>query len=516
MARKIVIIGGGIAGLSAGCYGRMNGYETEIFEMHTAPGGVCTGWTRKGFTFDGCLHFLVGTGSAGPIRRMWDELGALDGRRIYNHEVFCDMVLPSGKRLTQYSDVNRLVAHLKEAVAPSARDARRLDVLASDVRLWTGFGSRMGSAKAPAQEPGIRGFLARMRGMWKIRRYLPMFRRYGVTIEQYAAGYRHPDLRAFFELALPIEGMPAMNLLMIASIQNEKAGGWPEGGSLGLARAIWRRYTDLGGVIHFGAKVEEIVVRDGRAVGIRLADGAVHEADEVISAADGRTTLFGMLKGRYMTAGLREAYSTLPLYLPFVQVSYGLRRLIPLTELPRLRTIRPSAPVEIGGERPPFLMLNNYSFDPTMAPAGKTALTVLYQSPWEGWEKLQADKTAYAARKARVLSDTTAWLETMFPGIAADIEATDVATPLTTVHFTGNHKGSYEGWRPTVATMRREIERRIPSLAHFAMIGQWTRPAAGLPTAAQDGRRIIQELCEQEGKPFVAGTPAARKDQGAA
>ncbi len=41
MGRRIAIIGGGIAGLSAGCYGRMNGYETEIFEMHTPRRAVC-------------------------------------------------------------------------------------------------------------------------------------------------------------------------------------------------------------------------------------------------------------------------------------------------------------------------------------------------------------------------------------------------------------------------------------------------------------------------------------------
>jgi len=36
---KIVIIGAGVAGLSAGCYLRMNGFDTEIFEMHSKSGG---------------------------------------------------------------------------------------------------------------------------------------------------------------------------------------------------------------------------------------------------------------------------------------------------------------------------------------------------------------------------------------------------------------------------------------------------------------------------------------------
>lgn len=61
MPKKIIIIGAGIAGLSAGCYARMNGYEAEIYEMHDKPGGLCTSWKREGYTIDGCIHWLIGS-----------------------------------------------------------------------------------------------------------------------------------------------------------------------------------------------------------------------------------------------------------------------------------------------------------------------------------------------------------------------------------------------------------------------------------------------------------------------
>jgi phytoene dehydrogenase-like protein len=47
MEKSIIIIGGGITGLSAGCYGQMNGYQTRIFEVHDKTGGVRTDWKRK-------------------------------------------------------------------------------------------------------------------------------------------------------------------------------------------------------------------------------------------------------------------------------------------------------------------------------------------------------------------------------------------------------------------------------------------------------------------------------------
>ena len=59
--RSIIIIGAGFAGLAAGIYAQMNGYRTQIFEMHSLPGGLCTSWRRRGYTFDGGVRYLSGT-----------------------------------------------------------------------------------------------------------------------------------------------------------------------------------------------------------------------------------------------------------------------------------------------------------------------------------------------------------------------------------------------------------------------------------------------------------------------
>ena len=63
--RKIVIIGGGLAGLSAGCYALKNDYQTTIVEHNAALGGVCTAWERPPYVIDGCIHWLTG----GPYQR---------------------------------------------------------------------------------------------------------------------------------------------------------------------------------------------------------------------------------------------------------------------------------------------------------------------------------------------------------------------------------------------------------------------------------------------------------------
>jgi phytoene dehydrogenase-like protein len=82
--KKIIIIGAGIAGLSAGCYARMNGYDAEIYETHSLPGGLCTSWIKGGYTIDGCLHWLTGSAPSDSFYQIWKELGAIQGKRIFN------------------------------------------------------------------------------------------------------------------------------------------------------------------------------------------------------------------------------------------------------------------------------------------------------------------------------------------------------------------------------------------------------------------------------------------------
>ena len=114
MAKKVIIIGAGIAGLSAGCYARMNGYEAEIYESHTLPGGLCTSWKRKGYTFDGCIDWLIGTIPDTSFYPIWRELGAIQGHRILKHRVFFRYPDWDGRTLTVYCDVDKLEKHLKE------------------------------------------------------------------------------------------------------------------------------------------------------------------------------------------------------------------------------------------------------------------------------------------------------------------------------------------------------------------------------------------------------------------
>ena len=88
--KSIIIIGAGVAGLSAGCYGQMNGYHTRIFEMDTRPGGLCTAWKRKGYTVT-TIHWFMGAGPKSSYYKIWEELGAAQGMEIVYYDKFLKM-----------------------------------------------------------------------------------------------------------------------------------------------------------------------------------------------------------------------------------------------------------------------------------------------------------------------------------------------------------------------------------------------------------------------------------------
>ena len=82
MDKSLIIIGAGVAGLAAGCYAQMNGYRSQILDLHTIPGGLCTWWRRGD-------HF--------PLPQPM-TLGNLEQERlVLKHYCFDPTMAPPGK-----------------------------------------------------------------------------------------------------------------------------------------------------------------------------------------------------------------------------------------------------------------------------------------------------------------------------------------------------------------------------------------------------------------------------------
>jgi phytoene dehydrogenase-like protein len=486
----------------------MNGYKTRIFEMHTTPGGVCTSWTRKGYMIDGCLHWLTGTRPENDFYPIWEELGGVQDRTMIYHEEYARIEGEEGKVFIVYSDIDRLEQHMIE-LAPEDKDT--IEDFTKGIRKCIDF--PMPVKKAPELFGPVDG----IKIMSKMLPYMGVVRKWSkVTLQDFARRLKNPFLRHVFPFAPNLQNSPDFPILvfmMILAWMHQKVAAYPIGGSLELARAIERRYISLGGEIHYRSRVEKILVEDNQAVGVRLTDGNEYRSDIVISAADGHTTIFGMLDGKYVNDKIKRYYDELPLFPPLVYIGLGVAQ--NFEEFPQTVTgvdYHLDEPITVGGKERRRMSIQVYNFDPSMAPTGKTVVRVWFSSDYEYWKKLRQDPERYRVEKELIANQVVASLDRRFPGLVAHVEMRDVATPITWERYTGNWKGSFEGWLETTDTLRMRVARErmsktLPGLKDFYMAGQWVEPGGSTPTSVMSGRNVTQIICKQDNKSFVTSTP---------
>ncbi len=200
-------------------------------------------------------------------------------------------------------------------------------------------------------------------------------------------------------------------LSLLASMEIKNAG-FPVGGSLEFARAIERRYLALGGEIHYKAQVQQILVENDRAVGVRLYDDSEHRADYVVSAADGRGTVYDLLGGRYVDDSVQRLYGgDLPVRSQ-VQVSLGVAQ--DLTGQPHWVTYLLDEPVTIAGLERHELGVKHYCFDPSLAPPGKSAVEVMLESPYGYWQRIYGRKL-YDMEQLQVAEQVVEQVDKLLP-----------------------------------------------------------------------------------------------------
>ena len=498
MSQKVLVIGAGIAGLSAASYLQRNGFDTEIYELHDKPGGLCTAWTRKGFTFDGCIHWLMGSGRSSNMHRIWEELGAGDLQYLeWDEHVVAR--LPDGDTFTLYTDPDRLEA---EILRLGPEDGRFAKLFASKIRR-----SPRPTCPRPSTASLLREKLSLAVALPAIAPILSKWMK--VPLQKLVDGLKSERLRGAFRVLFgeAMVSFPTAALFMMIGFMAKKSAGYPIGGSLAFARAIEAKYLALGGRIRYGSKVDRIIVETAsgaaRAVGIAGAWGE-SRGDYIVSAADGRDTLDRLLAGAYKGCAMDRAFEAQKRYPSLLFLGLGLGH--DCSGMPHAQAFDLEEPLVLEGGALVLkgMTLRLFNFDPTSAPAGKTAATIMIETHNdEYWTRLaERGPAAYAAEKKAVIDSVIAAVDRKIPGFASWVEVADLATPKTFIRYTNNWHGSYEGWLPTTASFRKKIPRTIEGLAGFEMVGQWVNPGGGLPPCGIDGRNLAKRMCKKEGRRF--------------
>jgi len=278
---KIIIIGAGIGGLSAGARLAKSGHEVEIFESAPRTGGKCqTEWI-------GDYGFDTGP-SLFTLPAVYKDLFLKTGKRIENVLTLTPTNpsfrynFPDGKSVDFVNlDLPKTCAAIDQALGKQAGDAWHRIMQRAEI-MW----DISRNTFVQSELPSIRSLMKEKNFIRNLRFMAPWS-----SLRKIAQGYsQDPHILAIVDRYATYTGSdprraPAA-LLTIPFIETS-FGAWHIQGGVGqLSRALTERCESLGVKIHLNSPVAKILVENEIAVGIQAVDGAIHKADKVIANAD--------------------------------------------------------------------------------------------------------------------------------------------------------------------------------------------------------------------------------------
>jgi prolycopene isomerase len=484
MTEQVVIIGAGMAGLTTAAYLIRAGVKVQVFEQHTLPGGYISSFVREGFTFPaGPTSF----GSNGIIFPILKELGLENKRQFLRaaHQVsWAEHDIP-------FHTPQQVQHDLAECFPQDRRGLERYF-------RWVNVG---GKGFKELLESGI------MFGRGVLQTMLPLLLRHPLFpwASLVARGQTNRSLHERYfkdaslqqmlnQLGYPV--MPGQNTLGMWITYFYDT--WvPAGGMQAFANTFVRFIHAHGGEVHLGREVKRIRVKNGQAVGVTLENGDEIPAQWVVSAADLHHTCFNLLGREQLPAGMvakleraRSSESAFAVYL-------GLRGSPELsTALERFKESRVCFTCADGQYIQLALLSKD---DPSLAPPGKHALFAGMLVPYETWEPLKSNETAYHARKAAFAEEIITRAAEFIPNLRAHIEVQEAASPLTFERYTSNWRAGTAGWNWDPQYAPHFDFAKDLHIKNFYAVGHYVFNPGGVPTAMITAWYIAREIIKMKG-----------------
>ena len=452
-----IVIGSGIGGLAAAAMmAKHGGKRVLVLERHYTPGGYTHVFHRPGYDWDVGVHYIGDVAPGSAVRRMFDDIS--DGRiewadmgEVYDRVIIGGDVydLPKGRRNLRDMLVSRFPAEEAaidgyfEAVKEAASSSLPFQVaktLPAPIQAQSGQMMRRTFTRWA------------QRTTREVLEELTADQRLIAVLTAQFGDYGLPPAQSSF----------AMHALLVHHYF--RGGYYPVGGSGVIAESIIPVITRAGGLVLINAEVAEVVVEEGRAVGVRMAaDGRVIRAPIVISDA-GVLNTFGELLPRDVAEGaglltdltrVSPSMAHLCLYLGFEETAEALD--MPTHNLWIYPNEDYEQTIKDSSEDPEAPLPMVYvSFPAAKDPdferrhPGRSTVDVITAAPyawfeqWEGsrWKRRGAEYDAFKDRLAERMMEA---LFEQMPQLRGKVAFFEISTPLTTAHFAGYRRGELYG-----------------------------------------------------------------------
>lgn len=488
--KKVIVIGGGIAGLSAGIYALKAGFEAEIYEKNTIPGGECIGWNRKGYHIDNCIHWLTGTLKGTELYDVWKTVGALSDDTEYAKIDSFYTSTYNGQKATLWNDLERTQ---RELIAVSPEDEEEIRKFIQNVE-WSK--QCLFPARKPMEMWGIRDYIEMGKNMADFPKVMKEFGK--ISLEEYSKRFKSPILQKLMCDYLP-KSYCAYSFLVSYATMAMGNGGIPMGASLQMSLRMEKKFKDLGGKITYGKGVSRIILERKTAAGVELEDGSIVSGDYIIPTVDTHLLFGRMLPETYMPKELKEAYNNPKAYpaTSGFQVAFA----VPVDFNEGETIFIDIDPVEVGSSKFDRMYVKSYGYDSIFIKDGRQVIqTCITQSDsdYEYWKSLS--KEEYAALKDRLTAEVEARIVKAFPALEGKMEHLDSWTPLTYERYCNAYHGSYMSFVTTPEGKQIKMKGTIKGINNLYVAGQWTNSPGGLPVAVASGKFAVQRILKKNGR----------------
>ncbi|MBI4361502.1 phytoene desaturase [Candidatus Micrarchaeota archaeon] len=482
---RIAVIGAGLGGLYASSLLAQKGHDVTVFEKNAVTGGRLYGFTQDGFAFDAGPTLLL---MPDVLRHAFERLG----QRLEDHvalesiDPVYDVYFSPGEKLSLSSDVQKTKSDLSRV---DPRDAAR-------------YGDYLAESKKH-YDAALDFFL--QRNVHRLSDFLSVkaaqaFFAVGLSgsySDHVARFFKNPRIRAALSFqSIYVGGSPAKIPAAYSLIQYVEAtqGVWTVKGGLYQIAVALKKIADKKGVrIQTNQTVSEIVVEDGKAKGVRLADGSFFESDVVLCNADLPFAYAHLLSKGQSPVQKRTLDPSCSAFMMY----FGVKRKLPLKHHAFLLPEDFAKGMQdlFDAKRLPsdpgiYLCCASKTF-PEMAPDGCDGLYVLVPVP-----NLQAgidwNQAAPAFRKT-VLGKINAWL-------GLDLEDSDFAfqkivTPQDWKDRFGLEWGSTFGLSPTLTQSAFfRPQNRDPRIKNLYFVGASTHPGSGIPIVLFSADNVVHRI----------------------
>lgn len=435
---EVVVIGAGIAGLTAAALLAHDGARVHVLERHNVPGGCASFYQRNGYRFDVGATLVSGFGIRGAHRMIFERLGV--DVRAQPVEPAMIVHLPDGD-VVRYGDARWNAERLRAfgpAAEPFWEEQERLADLAWD------FSSRFPSL--PADARGLEALARAFRPRQAL--VLPAI---GRTVASIMPRDASPRLRSFVDAQLLITaqasaaeadlayGATALDIAREGTVHLE-------GGIAAIAIALARAVRRSGGAITYGAQAEAIVRERGRISGVRLNDGRTIATRRVVAAipAQNVTQLLGG------DASLAARAASLPQRWGAFMAYVGLPPGIVPGDCALHHQSVADATSPLGEGNTTFFSFSAPG-EHGRARNGGRALTISTHTDVARWERAYTAGT-YDTLRATYAARLRDALERTIPGAWDAAEIVELATPHTFARYTGRARGLVGGVPQTPRT----------------------------------------------------------------